>query len=85
MTLTAQDIIQIHEDLIKFQSISSGYKNKDDIFSLIDKLDTDIFGTKLYEDEIKKELRYLKALFDYTHYRWKQTKCIGITPTISVK
>jgi death-on-curing protein len=54
MKLTAQDVIRIHEDLIKSQSISPGYKSKDDIYSLIDKLDSKIFGNRIYDTPFKK-------------------------------
>ena len=54
MKLTAQDVIRIHEDLIKSQSISPGYKSKDDIYSLIDKLDSKIFGIRIYDTPFKK-------------------------------
>ena len=54
MRITENDIITIHEDLAKYHAISPGYKSKDDVKSLVVKLDTKLFGKKLYEDPVKK-------------------------------
>ena len=54
MKITENDIISIHEDLAKYHPISPGYKSKDDVKSLVVKLDTKLFAKKLYEDPVKK-------------------------------
>lgn len=54
MRITENDIIRIHEDLEKLHSISKGFKSKEDIKSLVVKLDVKLFGKKLYKDHVKR-------------------------------
>ena len=54
MKIAENDMITIHDDLAKYHAISPGYESKDNVKSLVVKLDTKLFGKRLYEDPVRK-------------------------------
>ena len=68
----AQDIIRIHEDLIKFLSISLGHKDKGDIYSATDKVDCKINGARIYSKTLKKGSIILGHYQTATFVNWNR-------------